>query len=89
MATTPSYAAGSLAVTFADGTRAYLKVATSGDGGLDARRPLYPVVTHLARARTFDLWAPDAPEPTDDLAAWVRDELDRRIDAIESDDRTS
>ncbi len=67
----------------------YCEHSGSLPAGFDARRPLYRVVTHLARARTFDLWAPDADEPTDDLAAWVRDELDRRIDALPAADRTS
>lgn len=48
--------------------------------GFGDRYPLYRVVTFLDTARTFDHWAPDADEPFDDLAAWVRAELAERLD---------
>lgn len=51
---------------------------------LDRRRPLYRVVTFLPKARTFDHWAPAAPESTDELADWVRNELDDRITGAEN-----
>lgn len=50
--------------------------------GFTARRPIYRAVTFLLTARTFELWAPDADEPTDELAAWVRAEFDRRLGAF-------
>ena len=52
--------------------------------GLDRRRPFYRVVTFLPKLQTFDLWVSDAPEPTQDLADWVRSELDDRIAAVEA-----
>lgn len=52
--------------------------------GLDRRRPFYRVVTFLPKPKTFDLWAPDAPESTQNLADWVRSELDERIAAAEA-----
>jgi len=48
--------------------------------GFGDRYPLYRAVTFLDTARTFEHWAPDAPEPVDDLAAWVRETLDDRLD---------
>lgn len=51
--------------------------------GFDRRRPIYRVVTFLPKARTFDLWALDAPEETENLAGWVRNELDDRVAAAE------
>lgn len=52
------------------------------DGFAD-RHALYRAVTFLETARTFDAWAPDAPEATADLASWVRGELDVRLDAVD------
>jgi len=51
--------------------------------GFADRHALYRVVTFLDVARTFDLWAPDAQADVDDLAAWVRGELDVRLDAVD------
>jgi aminoglycoside phosphotransferase (APT) family kinase protein len=48
--------------------------------GFENRRPVYEAVTFLRTARTFDLWAPEATEPVDDLAGWVRAEMARRLD---------
>ncbi|PSQ18456.1 hypothetical protein BRD00_05200 [Halobacteriales archaeon QS_8_69_26] len=47
--------------------------------GFDDRRPVYRVVTFLRTAITFESWAPDGPEPVDEMAAWVRDEFDQRV----------
>jgi aminoglycoside phosphotransferase (APT) family kinase protein len=47
------------------------------------RYPLYRAITFLETARTFEHWAPDAPESTDDLASWVRGELSVRLDAVD------
>lgn len=58
----------------------YRDVAGSLPAGYDERRPVYRVVTFLLTAGTFDLWAPDAPEPTDDLAAWVETEFEARLE---------
>lgn len=50
--------------------------------GFGDRYPLYRAVTFLDTARTFEHWAPDAPEPVDELAAWVRETLRSRLDAV-------
>ncbi|WP_227134176.1 phosphotransferase family protein [Halorubellus salinus] len=50
--------------------------------GFSERYPLYRAVTFMETVRTFDRWAPDAPEPVDDLASWVRGELAVRLDAV-------
>lgn len=50
--------------------------------GFAARRPAYRAVTFLLTARTFELWAPQADEPTEELAEWVREEFDRRIEHL-------
>ena len=47
------------------------------------RYPLYRAITFLETARTFEHWAPDAPESTADLASWVRSELSVRLDALD------
>jgi aminoglycoside phosphotransferase (APT) family kinase protein len=49
--------------------------------GLDGYEPLYRAVSFLLVPQTFEEWAPDAEESTDDLAAWVREEVDGRLDA--------
>lgn len=52
--------------------------------GFGATRPLYRAVTFLLlQVASFDAWAPRAADPTDALAAWVREEFDRRVDAVE------
>jgi aminoglycoside phosphotransferase (APT) family kinase protein len=48
--------------------------------GFGDRYPLYRAVTFLDTARTFEHWAPDAPEPVDELATWVRETLRSRLD---------
>ncbi|NHN43404.1 phosphotransferase [Halorubellus sp. JP-L1] len=53
--------------------------------GFVERHPLYRVVTFLDAVRTFEHWAPDASEDVDDLAAWVRGELDVRLDAVDGE----
>lgn len=50
----------------------------------DRRRPIYRVVTFLPKAKTFDHWAPNAQESTEELAGWVRGELDDRLAAAKS-----
>jgi aminoglycoside phosphotransferase (APT) family kinase protein len=59
----------------------YRAVAGDLPAGYERRRPIYRVVTFLLTAQTFDLWAPEASEPTADLAAWVRREFDARLRA--------
>ncbi|WP_323677717.1 aminoglycoside phosphotransferase family protein [Halorubellus sp. PRR65] len=51
--------------------------------GFSDRYPLYRAVSVLEAARTFDRWAPDAPEPLAELASWVRGELAVRLDALD------
>lgn len=72
-----------------DGDRRRLRSALRGGyrdragdlpDGFNERRPVYRAVTFLRTARTFDLWAPPADEPTAELADWVRGEMDRRLD---------
>ncbi len=58
----------------------YRDVAGSLPAGYDERRPIYRVVTFLLTAQTFDLWAPGAPEPTDELAAWVETAFETRLE---------
>ena len=45
------------------------------------RRPVYRAFGFLLTPQTFDQWAPEADEPTDELAAWVREEFDSRLAA--------
>jgi len=59
----------------------YRSVAGTLPASYDERRPIYRVVTFLLTAQTFDLWAPEAPESTADLAAWVQREFDARLRA--------
>lgn len=59
----------------------YRRTAGTLPAGFERRLPLYRVVAFLTKLQTFHLWAPDAPEPTGDLATWVVDELDTRIEA--------
>jgi aminoglycoside phosphotransferase (APT) family kinase protein len=47
------------------------------------RYPLYRAITFLETARTFEHWAPDAPESIADLASWVRGELTVRLDGVD------
>lgn len=49
--------------------------------GCEQRQPVYRAVAFLTAVQTFHLWAPDAEEPTDELAAWVREEFEERLDA--------
>ncbi|WP_336035932.1 phosphotransferase family protein [Halobacterium yunchengense] len=48
--------------------------------GFAARRPVYRAVAFLLTPQTFELWAPQVDRPTGDLAAWVREEFQRRLD---------
>lgn len=57
----------------------YRKVAGELPAGFERRLPLYRVITFLPKLQTFHLWAPDAPEPVNELATWVEDELETRI----------
>lgn len=52
----------------------------------EERAPLYRVVTFLNPALTFDYWAPEADDPTTDLATWIQEEMDRRIANFKSGD---
>jgi aminoglycoside phosphotransferase (APT) family kinase protein len=47
--------------------------------GFEAHRDTYRVVTFLLTAVSFERWAPAAPAPVDELAAWVHEEFDRRL----------
>jgi len=58
----------------------YRDVAGDLPAGYRERRPIYRVVTFLLTAQTFDLWAPEAPEPTSDLAEWVETEFETRLE---------
>ncbi len=58
----------------------YRGVAGGLPTGYDERRPVYRVVTFLLTVQTFDLWAPEAPEPTDELATWVEAEFESRLE---------
>jgi len=49
----------------------------------ERRRPFYQVVTFLPKPKTFDLWASDASESTEDLANWVHGEVEERISKAE------
>ena len=58
----------------------YRDVAGDLPAGYRERRPIYRVVTFLLTAQTFDLWAPEALEPTSDLAEWVETEFETRLE---------
>ena len=49
--------------------------------GFERRRPVYRAVAFLLTPQTFELWAPGVDQPTDELAAWVREEFDSRLAA--------
>lgn len=72
---------------FRDGYRAGASahgVPVASDGlphRFGERRPVYRAVAFLRTAVTFERWAVEAPEPVDELAAWVREEFDRRVEA--------
>jgi len=61
-----------------EGYRAY---AGTLPDGFECRAPVYRAVAFLLTPQTFDLWAPEADEPTGALAEWVRTEFDTRLDA--------
>ncbi|NUB93329.1 aminoglycoside phosphotransferase family protein [Haloterrigena sp. SYSU A121-1] len=63
----------------------YRNQAGSLPEGYEKRIPLYRIVTFLKPAQTFEFWAPEADEPVPELATWIRDEMQRRITALESD----
>lgn len=44
--------------------------------GFEQRQPVYRAFAFLLTPQTFEEWAPKVDEPTDELAAWVRDEFD-------------
>lgn len=50
--------------------------------GYADRRPIYGALSFLDTSGFFDNWAPDADEPTEELARWVEEEMDRRLAAI-------
>ncbi|WP_123536570.1 phosphotransferase family protein [Halosimplex salinum] len=50
--------------------------------GFDERAPIYAVVSFLDTSGFFDTWAPEADEPTDEIADWVEAEMDRRLAAV-------
>jgi len=50
--------------------------------GYEDRAPVYAVVSFLDVSGFFDTWAPDHERPTDELAAWVEREMERRLAAV-------
>lgn len=74
-------ARAALRVGYRTGAAAHgLPVPPAGlPSGFEAHRETYRVVTFLLTAVTFERWAPGAPEPVEDLAAWVHEEFDRRL----------
>jgi fructosamine-3-kinase len=60
--------------------KGYREYAGSLPTGFEERRPFYRVLTYLATLKTFEFWAPEADEPTGQVADRVRDELNRRIE---------
>lgn len=44
--------------------------------GFERRQPVYRAFAFLLTPQTFAEWAPRVDEPTEELAAWVRDEFD-------------
>lgn len=50
--------------------------------GFELRRSVYRVVTFLGVAEGFAEWAPDVDESTEELAGWVREVFERRIEAV-------
>lgn len=67
-------------------TAGYQNQAGGLPDGHEERVPLYRMVTFLKPAQTFELWAPEADEPIPELAAWIREEMERRINALDFDD---
>lgn len=64
--------------------RGYREYTGGLPDGFEARRPIYRVVTFLLlQVTTFDYWAPGTNEPTEELAEWVKEEIDRRIDRLQ------
>ncbi|WP_232703217.1 phosphotransferase family protein [Halobacterium wangiae] len=61
-----------------EGYRAY---ADALPDGFEHREPVYRAVAFLLTPQTFELWAPAADQPTEELADWVRGEFDERLDA--------
>jgi aminoglycoside phosphotransferase (APT) family kinase protein len=57
----------------------YRERAGSLPDDLDRRRPLYSAVAFLLTPQTFELWTPQVDQPTEELAAWVREEFDSRL----------
>jgi aminoglycoside phosphotransferase (APT) family kinase protein len=51
--------------------------------GFEKRRPIYEAVVFLSKSGFFEKWADYADEPTEELARWVREEMNRRLDEIE------
>jgi fructosamine-3-kinase len=63
----------------------YRSQAGSLPTGFEKRVPIYRVVTFLKPAQTFEFWAPDADEPVAELETWIRDEMQRRIRALDAE----
>lgn len=66
------------AEAFQDG---YRERAGGRPDGFEDRRRIYDAVTHLGVTGFFERWADDFDAPTDELAAAVSDEMDRRLAA--------
>lgn len=57
----------------------YRDRAGSLPAGFDRRHPVYRAIAFLSVPQAFEEWAGDAPEPKEDLAAWVREEFEARL----------
>jgi aminoglycoside phosphotransferase (APT) family kinase protein len=60
----------------------YRDAAGELPAGVETRWPAYRAVAFLLTPQTFELWADDASEPRDELAAWVREAFDARLTAL-------
>jgi thiamine kinase-like enzyme len=64
--------------------KGYEAHAGSVPDDIDERLPLYHAVVFLGTIRSFEQWAPHAPEPVEELADWTRTEFQDRVNEIES-----
>lgn len=61
----------------------YREQAGGLPAGFEERRPVYEAVWFLSKSGFFEKWADYTDEPTDKLASWVREEMNRRLTEIE------
>lgn len=50
--------------------------------GFSERHPIYGALSFLDTSGFFDIWAPNADDPIEELATWVEEEMDRRLAEI-------